>query len=83
MAILGISIFAILLALRYIYITGYSLLKQEQEIPTVVRIFRKIFFLDYPLKLVIIGVIVFLLFFLLLYVVVSLFLYSKFDIPFL
>jgi len=77
--------FMILLAMaawKHFYITGYSLLKQEQEFPTVLKIKSKLFFLDFlPFHPIITGLIGFLLSLLILYLIVSFFLKYEFGIP--
>lgn len=86
LALLGFVILLVVVAWKFLYITGYSLLKEEQEFPTMLKIQRRLFFLDFfPLHPVISILIGFLLSFLVLYLIVSFFLkyILDLDIPIL
>lgn len=80
--ILGFLILLVAIAWKHLYITGYSLLKEEQEIPTILRIKRRLFFLDFfPTHPVITIILGFLISFSVLYLLVSFLLKWKYTIP--
>jgi hypothetical protein len=81
LVVLGFVILLVVVAWKFLYITGYSLLKQDEEFPIVVKIQRRLFFLDFfhphPVISILIG---FLLSFSILYLIVSFFLKYILDL---